>query len=223
MKLNKEMKFTDFCKELQIPANQYQRRKPELLEWLKNFFEYNYYSRGNAYFIVINEQIGEYQPLPRKKYDVSMRLEKTKEAKEQYETFTIASLGTEYKPNSQTKIARDGIRDFGCVKYGHHNYEWVARNYVKEPFEKYGQTNGKHYWVDYETYEPLDEDVVERWRTILKQEQIDEQDAANAFYRERQGENVDKEKGYFKKALERFQEEYTIRPVLVREWKLKQE
>ena len=57
---NKIYKFKEeFCKELGIPQNQYNRRMDSLLEWLKNFFDYEYLP-GNPIRIHIKEIIGEY-------------------------------------------------------------------------------------------------------------------------------------------------------------------
>lgn len=73
----------------------------------------------------------------------------------------------------------------------------------------------------YETYEPLDELTLERWRTIMTEEHISEHEAANAFYRQEQGEDISKEKGYFAKARMRFKEEFGSCPILVSDWRLK--
>lgn len=48
-------------------------------------------------------------PVPRK----TNREEKEKD----YEAFVIKALGTEFKYNSQAKIAREAIKDFGKKKY----------------------------------------------------------------------------------------------------------
>lgn len=144
-----------------------------------------------------------------------------KEKQKEYEEFTIAALGTEYKPNSQRKIARDAIQSFGKTKYQHRSPEMIAKRYIKKSFNKYGESNEKYVWVDYETYKPLTEEQKILWLTILKDEKIDESAAANAFYREQQGEDISEEKGYYKKALEKFiEKEHTI-PVRVKEWRLK--
>lgn len=207
----------EFCKELGIPQNQYNRRQEALLEWLKNFFEYDFLP-GNPIRIHVKEIIGEYQPLPRKapKQDELNRLKK-----EKYTTYTIASLGTEFKPNSKAKVARDAIGDFGYKEFGHTNFRAVTERYVKKPFEEYGITNDINVWVYYSTYTPIEQETLEEWRKILKEEHISEEEAANAFYRQEQGQDVSKEKGYYKKALERFKEEHGDIPILVKEWKLK--
>ena len=214
---NKVYEFKkEFCKELNIPMNQAERRLNELLEWLKNYFDYEFY-KGHPNRILIKEIMGEYQPMPRK----LPKQDALNEAKRQdYTQFTIASLGPECKPNSKSKIARDAIDAFGREKYSHTNSEAVCKRYIKEPFDKYGETDDKTVWVYYSTYEPLDDDVLEVWRNILRDENIGEQEAANAFYRMNEGEDVSKEIGYYNKARLRFKEKYKDIPILVKSWKL---
>lgn len=79
--------------------------------------------------IDIKEVIGDYQPLPRKKIDHE-ELEGQK--RNDYEEFTIASLGEEYMPNSKAYIAREAIFSFGEEKYGHTNYEYAANAFYKQ-------------------------------------------------------------------------------------------
>lgn len=68
---------------------------------------------------------------------------------------------------------------------------------------------------------PLTEKDLEKWKDILKEERIDEGQAAEAFYRQEQGQDVSKEKQYYKNALDRALEELGIIPVLVKSWRLK--
>ena len=97
------------------------------------------------------------------------------EAKRQdYTQFTIAALGTEFKPNSKSKVARDAIAAFGKDKYSHTNNEAVCKRYIKGPFDIYGETNNKTVWVYYSTYEPLDNETLEDWRNMLRSENIGE-------------------------------------------------
>lgn len=207
----------EFCKELKIPINQYKNRQEELLEWLTNFFDFDYLP-GRPIRINIKEIYGEYQQLPRKspKQD-----ELNKQKKEDYEKFTIAALGTEFKPNSKMRVARQAIDSFGYEKYSHTNAEWVSRKYVKEPFEKYGETDNQQVWVFYSTYEKVPADILEDWRQILREEHIGEEEAANAFYKQEQGQDISKEKSYYKKAQERFSSKYNDIPILVKSWKVR--
>lgn len=208
---------TEFCSMLNIPQNQYNRRVKELRAWLANFFNYEMLE-GCPLRIHIKEILGEYKPMPRK---VGLQDQYTQEKKQDYERFTIEALGTEYKPNSKTKIARDGIKVFGKAKYHHTYAEGVARNFIKEPFDKYGETNDKQVWVWYATYQPASEEVLLRWHSILKEEHMSEEEAACAWYKQEQGEDVSLEKSYYKNALDRARAEFGDILVLVREWRLK--
>ena len=169
---------------------------------------------------MIKEIIGEYQPLPRK---APKQDELTKEKKEMYAEFTKFSLTPEYTPNSKSKVAREAINSFGKEKYGHTSQRWVVDKFIKEPFNKYGETNDESLWVYYSTYQPLENSVVDEWRKILREEHIGEDEAKNAFYRYAEGEDISKEIGYFKKARMRFEEKYNDIPILVKEWRLKKE
>lgn len=197
IKTNIMYKFkAEFAKELGIPANQVDRRQEELLNWLSNFFDYEFYD-GHPKRIMIKEIYGEYQPLPRK---VPSQEALTAEKKEKYTTFTIAALGTDFKPNSQSKVARDAIESFGYSLYHHTSPEAVAKRFVKEPFKTYGETDNKKVWVWYSTYERIEPNLLEEWHKILREEHIAEDEAANAFYRQEQGEDISIEKGYYKTA-----------------------
>ena len=87
-------------------------------------------------------------------------------------------MGNEFKPNSKSKIAREAIAAFGYEKYYHTSEKSVAASYIKDPFDKYGETNGCHYWVFYKTYEPLTNEILAEWKKILEEEHISEQEAA---------------------------------------------
>ena len=205
----------EFFPLLNIALNQWKSRKNDLLLWLENFYDYEILD-GKPLRIKIIEVYGEYQPLPRKVEGFNMK-EKIKD----YEQFTIASLGTEFKPNSKSKVAREAISSFGKEKYGHSSQRAVTERFVKPAFDKYGETDGVHKWVWYSTYEPLGEDVVADWRNIMQEEHISEEEAANAFYKQEQGMDISKEKQFFANARNRFKEKYGEFPILVKSWKLK--
>lgn len=199
---------------LAIGRRAWLERKEDLLAWLTNFYDYELIE-GRPIRIHIKEVYGEYRTLPRK--GANMMQQK----KEDYKNFAIASLGTEYKPNSKAKTSREAISTFGYEKYGHTNVQAVSKRYVGPVFDEYGESNGVRRWVWYESYEPLDAQTLERWRAIMAEEHISEQEAANAFYRQEQGEDISKEKGYFTNARERFKAEYGSCPILVADWRLK--
>ena len=213
------MKRYDLKKEFfvqhHISIRQWDRRKKDLLEWLKNFFDYELIEDHKPIQIIIHEQFGPYQPMP-KKVEENQKIKEKK-----YEAFIIAALGTEYKPNSKTKVARDAINNFARRDFGHTSQEAVSRRFVSKPFEKYGETNNVQRWVYYPEYTPLSDDVLEDLRRILREERIDIDEAASAFYRSEQGEDISQERQYFKRARERFLDKYGKFPVLVKEWKCK--
>lgn len=210
----------EFFKELNISESQYVRRKDELLDWLKEFYDYELIE-GKPLRILIKDIYGEYKSLPRKTYDTQTRLKLSEEKNKDYNLFTIAELGTEWKPNSKRKISRDAILVFAEDKYGHTNVDGVARNYVGPIMDQYGERTKETYWVWYDTYEVIDEEVLNNWRKILEEEHISEKEAANAFYRQEQGEDISEEKNYYKEAQRRFKQKYGSIIVQVPKWKLK--
>lgn len=209
---------TEFWPLLGINKGQWENRKHDLLEWIKNFYDYELLD-GKPMRIYIKEVLGEYRPLPRKLNSQELTAQK----REDYTNFAIASLGTEFKPNSKAKTSRDAVMAFGHEKYGHTNVEAIARRFIGPAFDEYGECNHVKRWVWYSTYEPLDNDTLDRWRTILREEHISEDEAANAFYRQEQGEDISKEKEYFKKARQRFKDEFGQAPILVSDWRLKKQ
>ena len=204
----------EFWNLIHLSKYSWENRKEDILEWLKNFYDYELYE-GRPMRIYIKEIYGEYKPLPRK------GLENLMQKQADYEKFAIASLGTEFKPNSKAKTAREAIDAFGYDKYGHTNVRAVTNRYISPVFDEYGESNGIKRWVWFDSYEPLDEETLLRWRTIMAEEHISEQEAANAFYRQEQGEDISKEKKFFANARHRFKEEYGSVPILVSDWRLK--
>lgn len=204
----------EFWPLINVSKNTWDRRKTDFLAWLENFYDYELIE-GRPLRIFIKEVYGEYQPLPRKVQDL------TPQKKDDYTRFAIASLGTEFKPNSKAKTAREAIAAFGYEKYGHTNAESVGKRYISPVFNEYGECDNKKKWVWYSTYEPLDIATLERWRMIMSEEHISEQEAANAFYRQEQGEDISKEKRYFSAARARFKAEFGDFVILTSSWRLK--
>lgn len=207
----------EFCKKLHIPANQINNRRDELLEWLKGFYRYEISLNKRPITITVLEVYGEYKPMPK---HVNQK-EQTQEKIDKYEKFTIAALGPTFKPNSKTKIARDAIDDFGYEQFGHTSAEAVARRYIKEPFDKYGETDNKYVWVYFSNYEPMDPAVVSDWHVIMNEFHIGEKQASLAFYKHAQGEDVTEELANYQQAMDMFKEKYYDIPVVVKRWKLK--
>ena len=206
----------EFFRLTGITIYQFRNRKEELLEWLKEFYDYELYE-GRPIRIYIKEVIGEYKPLPRKVNSKELSEKKI----QRYTSFTIASLGTEFKPNSKSRVAREAIYDFGYEAFGHNSVEAVTRRYVGPAMNQYGEHNDRYHWVWFIDYTPLGPEVLKHWKEILKEEKISEEEAANAFYRYAEGEDISKEKNAYKKAQDRFKQIYGSIPVRVAEWRLK--
>lgn len=198
-----------------IPRSQWDQKHDELLDHLQEYIDITETKTetGRYSYEVKGELPDSIPPLPRKS--------QMNQKKKDYEDYTIKALGTEFKPNSKSKIAREAIADFGNEKYGHISQRSVVERYIKEPFDKYGENDGNKYWCYYDTYEVLSDDIIAEWSEILAEEHISEREAANAFYRQQQGEDISKEKGYYRNALDRFKEKYGSTPILVGKWKIK--
>ena len=202
----------EFFKENQISVAQYDRRKEDLLEWWKDFYEYEIIE-GKPIRINIKEVFDEYKPMPR-------QLQKTEQKIRDYEEYVKNNLPKDFKPESKAHMARGAISSFGYEKYNHTSDAAVARRYVGPAMERYGEKNDNHVWVDCRTYEPLREDNLDIWMKILDREHIGEKEAAIAFYKQEQGLDITKEKNAYKTALRRMKEQTGITPVKVAEWRL---
>lgn len=204
----------ELIEKYSIPLSQWNQKHEELIGHLQEYMDITETkTKTGRYSYEVNGELPDSIP-PLKKSLMNQK-------KKDYEEYTIKALGTEFKPNSKSKIAREAIADFGNKKYGHTSQESVVKRYIKEPFDKYGENDGNKYWCYYDTYEVIPAEIVAEWREILAEEHISEKEAANAFYRQQQGEDVSKEKEYYKNALDRFKAKYGSIPILVNKWKIK--
>ena len=210
----------EFCKILKIPQTQIERKLDVLLDWMLNFFDYEFY-RGCPNRIVIKEIYGEYKPLPRK---APKQEELTRLKKEKYDEYTRNQFSRgDYEPNSVMRVARNAKDEFGAEEFGHTNVEAIARRYVRESFHKYGEDNNHFVWVDFVNYRPLSNELLAAWAEVRKQEKIGEEEAAKAFYAQENGEDISEQKNAYKEALKKFKAQYGIIPVYVKEWRLKEQ
>lgn len=205
----------ELSKLYKITKYSWDNRHDDLLNHLQDYMDITEIKsiKGTYKYEIKGELPDSIPPLPRKNL--------MNQKKKDYEEYTIKALGTEFKPNSKSKIAREAIADFGNKKYGHTSQRSVVERYIKEPFDKYGENDGNRYWCYYDTYEVIPAEIVAEWREILAEEHISEKEAANAFYRQQQGEDISKEKEYYKNALDRFKAKYGSSPILVGKWKVK--
>lgn len=205
----------EFWVALNIPKSQWERRKDDLLQWWLNFFDYEILD-GRPLRIEIKEVYGEYQPLPRK-----ISITNMEEKMGDYERFAIASLGTEFKPNSKSKVAREAIASFGFEKYQHTSHEAVAKRFIKPAFDKYGECDNHYQWVWYNSYIPMTEEEVEAFRQILRNEQVSEQEVLNAFYCSESDDAILEKKQCFRKAIQKAKEQFGDFGIRVPNWRLR--
>lgn len=205
----------EFFKELKIPDSHYKRRKEDLLEWLKNFYDYELIN-SKPIIINIKEIYDEYEPLPRKN---EMGSSLTAEKEKAYADYIESKFTNEWVYTSKMKESREALEAFGKEKYHHTSAEAVARRYIGPAMDTKCEKSHERYWVDYPSYRPLNEKQVAAWRQILEEEHISEKEAANAFYRKCKGEDISKEEGYFKAALERCKIELGLSPILTSQYR----
>lgn len=62
----KEYSLVELRKVLKIPEKQWERHRDKLLEYFKEFFDYEYIYKGRKYIFTIKQQYKEYVPIPRK-------------------------------------------------------------------------------------------------------------------------------------------------------------
>lgn len=209
----------EFMPLVGITSYQYKYKKAELLEWLKDFFEYRIID-GRPIMIEIFNQIGEYQPMPKKPADQKAL---TKQKKEDYNTYVIEHLSNEPKPMSKVRMAANAIEDFSENKYGHTSSRSVARTYVGPAMERHGIRSEQKYWCWYSTYEVLTDKQVEEWRDILAKWKCTEKEVYNAFCQKQtldDDEELVKLEGAFKAALSEFRAKYGDMVVLVPKWRI---
>lgn len=209
----------EFCKELNIPMNQPNRRKEELLTWLSNFYDFEIIE-GCPLRIKIKEVIGEYQPMPRKL--PNMR-DLTKQKKDDYDSFVIKNLPKELQPMSKARMAKNAIDSFGNKKYSHNSVKSVANRYVGPAMEEHGVKTEQKFWCWAKTYEVLDEETLQAWRDLLSKWKCTEKEVYNAFCQKQtlnDEEELVKLEGAFKSALIELKSKYGDTVVLVPKWRI---
>jgi len=209
----------EFFPLLKISINSYNTRREDLLFWLYEFFDYELLNT-KPIKIHIKEVYGEYKPLPRKRYDLKQREELIQQKKKDYKDYTVHSLTPEYQLNSYSNVARNAMKEFGYEKYGHKYTPGVVRRFVKPVMDEVGERTEELYWANYYTYEALTDEQKEKWLYILEKNKISEKEAANAFYRQEQGEDITEEKNRYKESLDEVKMLLNILPIKVPKWRL---
>ena len=207
--------FKEFLPMIGTSKSTYMRRKEEILQWLKEQYDFYFETQGKTTIIVIeNFDKNKCKKVPKKTIPKEKKME-------DYEEFIKKSIPTTGKLTSKAREARLAMAEFGMKKYGHFSEKSVAKIYTGPAMEKLCTEKDKKYWVDYKTYEPLSEELLKLWKEILKKNYIDEKIAAKAWYKEQQGEDTTKEKNAYRAAMEEFKDETGhAAPICVSEWEL---
>lgn len=211
----------EFLPLLNVTANQWKERKDDLLEWWKDFFDYEIiYSKPIV--IRINEIYDqEYQPLPRK------NVYTTAEKRADYAAATITILsesGDEYRPITKAYVAREAVHNFGSTKYNHTDVKGVAHNYIKPAFDQYAENNGKKVWCWSKDCIPLTEAELEKWKEILRKTlDMDEDSVFELYDKIYNKESLDEELSAYEKALMSMKSSFKGVPVYMNCWRANEE
>lgn len=201
-----------------LDRNIWNRRHDDILDHLRDFMniEERQTDTGRFYYVVDEDSLPEeIPPLPRKNNAQDKRID--------YEEYTLRNMTREYQINTKVNIARGAIREFGREKYGHRSENAVAARYVGPVMDEKCQRSSDMFWVNSETYEIMDVEQVGIFFKFLRKHHITEQQAANAFYKQAQGEDISVELNSYKSALEEFYETCHYIPIKVYKWKIKPE
>jgi hypothetical protein len=212
-----KLKRTELSKRYNISNNDWARRHDDLIEYLNQFMNIKEENENGRYYYIIEAEESE---LPEFIPKIPRKINK-QERYDDYENFTIKALGTELKPNSKAKIAREAIEDFGRKKYNHNSQKYVAKEYISPFVEKHGEHTDYMIWVDCETYFPLDDDQLTFLRETFKNQNLTEKKMAEAFVKIQEGEDVTEEEAAYKKVINLFRDKYAFYPIKVYKWKVK--
>lgn len=207
----------EFFPLLGISTYQYRQRKNELMEWLKDFFEYEILE-GKPIKIYIKQQIGEYEQMPNKGQAI-----RSKEKQNDYENYVIEHLPKEFAPMSKARMTRNAVNDFGKEKYNHTNLEAVSRRYVGPAMNIHGVQTEERYWCWYKTYEQLPQEIVDEWRAILTKWKCTEKEVYAAFcakHASKDDAEMIRVEGAFKSALSEFRCKYNDSVIFIPKWKI---
>ena len=195
-----------------IPMNQYKTRRNDLLEWWKDFYDYEIIGT-KPIMIKITEVFGEYEPLPRKVPDTAEKIA-------DYNNYVKEHLPKDFQPESKAHMARGAIKKFGKAKYHHTSDSAVARNYVGPAMEKYGEKSEEKVWVDFYNYEELTNEQVRIWKEILKSNHLGDKELTETGLKALQKQDISKEQTYYISALDEAFMVLGVKPIRVSKWRI---
>jgi hypothetical protein len=207
----------EFMPLLGITNYQYKYRKDDLMNWLKDFFNYEIL-KGKPIRINIIEQFGEYEALPKQGQEKI-----TQQKQKDYEDYVIEHLPKEFTPMSKTRMSQNAINDFGKERYKHYNQEAVNRRYVGPAMDTHGEKTNERYWCWYKSYTQLEQEVLEDWRNILVKWKCTEKEVYAAFCEKNSTKDeteMVRLEGAFKAAMMDFTSKYGDKLVCIPKWKI---
>ena len=210
---------TDLNQKYNLDRKWWNTKHDLLLEHLSLFMNIQEIKETNGYYVyeIEGELPDTIPPVPRKG-------EKEKQERmKAYEDF-VRSQFSDFMPrlSSQAKVARDALNNFGRQVYGHNNAKSVAALYIKPAFAKLlEEVPNSDCWVWYKTYEPLDDNALQRWLDILKEEHITEKQQAAAFRASFAGIDISEAYSCYAKAIQRFHAEFNDYTIKVSQYLLK--
>lgn len=207
----------ELSKKYNIDQHSWTRKHDLVMEHLSNHMEITETLENNRYFYEITGELPEsIPPIPRKSRRV--------EAQKDYDAF-VQQYFSESVPRyaSPAEVAREGIAAFSSKKYGHYSVRSVTYRYIAPSFEKYvKEVPGSRRWIWQTTYEPLDDDTLRRWLSILEEEHITETEQAAAFRDFSEGLDITDAIHCYKRAIARFYEEFNDYAIKVPQYLLKE-
>ena len=186
-------------KKYNLTPNDWSRKHDLVMEHLLNYMEITESKEKGQYIYEVKDELPEsIPPVPRKS--------KKAAAEKDYDQFVknyFSCVIPRYA--SKARVAREGMTAFGTEKYGHNNVRAVVRQYIAPAFDKYlKEVPDSQHLVWSETYEPLNDNELQRWTDILKEEDITEQQQAEAFREYCAGNDISEACAAYKNATNKF-------------------
>lgn len=228
IELGKKYLFKEeFCKQiLEERPNVYNRKVKQFLQWLREFFIFDY-KKSSPSTIIILDILKEYEMFPR--YDASNRIQKRLEREATVEKFIREEVFKDSHEvcTSYSKISRD-MQAKGLIT--EIKAPTLARGYVNPVLNRMAI---KMYmvWVWNECYEDLTKDQIEEWLqlviSLMRKDKTDEEIIKEYIeimsIEDDETRNIvikDIKQNYYKNAIMIFRSKYGEQPIKVYKWAL---
>jgi len=199
----------EFSPKYNISYMDYRKHKEELLNHLKEYFDYKLLNTIPLKIIIYKEL------KPYEQFNTDREIE-TELKKEDYECYVADHLTNQYSFTSKSKMSRQAIHDFSKRLYNHTNYIGITKRYVSDAMEKYGEHTQEKYWVFSKTYKQPSQQVLQEWLNVLTNANISHKKAIVDL-------DVDNfTVNYYDAALQKFRNKHNDVLISVYQWRRKQ-